>query len=92
MIDFKIDDLTIGVKMQLTVDISDVVAPYIQTMATQSGQSEQDIVNSLLMNYFLSKSSLGQGWQQMYEALYEFEPDFVLKRENAPEQLRQEWL
>lgn len=76
--------------MQLTITIPKSIEPALKAMALQSGQKESDVATSLLLNCLSPKQSLGQGWQQMYDALDDFEPDFVLQREKDPEQLRQE--
>ena len=75
--------------MQLTITIPPKFEPALKAMALQSGQQESDVATSLLLGCLSPKQSLGQGWQQMYDALHDFEPDFVLEQEKDPEQLRQ---
>lgn len=76
--------------MQLTITIPQHFEPILKAMAIKSGKQESDVATSLLLDCLSSNLSLGQGWQQMYEAVQEFEPDFVLQRECLPEQVRQE--
>lgn len=78
-----------GVTMQVTIDVPNAIVAHIQTMAVESGKSQSDVITSALLHYFLSKKS-EQGWQQIYGALQEFEPNFVLERESDLPQVRQE--
>lgn len=76
--------------MQLTITIPPKFEPALKAMALQSGKKESDVATSLLLDCLSPQQSFGQGWQQMYDALQDFDPDFILQREKDPEQLQQE--
>lgn len=79
--------------MQLTINIPSSIESVIKALAQKNGKKESEIITSALLAYFLTPQAepqnFGQGWQQMYEALNDFEPNFVLEREVDIPQERQ---